>query len=117
LLVELNNLNDRKTGYQRIVGVPPVDGLVMPIRSFELPGSRDIAFASCLSAKSGARSERADQERPGKQGLRANRGAFYPTIELRYRNQNDKNREGVTGRFEEEAVEVALNFESVSWRL
>ena len=30
LLVELNNLNDRKTGYQRIVGVPPADGLVLP---------------------------------------------------------------------------------------
>ena len=108
LLVELNNLNDRKTGYQRIVGVPPADGLVMPIRSFELPGSRDIALRVAYQ-QSPVLGLNEQTKKARQAGLRANRGAFYPTIELRYRNQNDKNREGVTGRFEEEAVEVALN--------
>ena len=108
LLVELNNLNDRKTGYQRVVGVPPADGLELPSRSFEGPASRDIALRVAYQ-QSPVIDLNAETSRARQAGVKANRGAFYPTIELRYRNQNDTNREGVRGDFKEQAVEVALN--------
>jgi len=108
LLVELNNLNDQKTSYQRIVGVAPADNLVLPARTFDLPNNREtamrVAFQQSPLLDLNAQTSRARQA-----GLRANQGSFYPTIELRYRNQNDTNREGVRGNFQEEAVEVALN--------
>ena len=108
LLVELNNLNDRKTGFQRIVGVAPVDDLALPDRSFEVPGSRDTALRVAYQ-QSPIIDLNAETSRARRAGLKANRGAFYPRVDLRYRNQKDTNREGVQGDFDEEAIEVALN--------
>ena len=108
LLVELNNLNDVKTGFQRVVGVSPADGLARPQRDFELPGSREIALRIAYQ-QSPVLDLNEQTSRARKAGVQANRGGFYPTLELRYRNQKDSNREGVRGNFEEEAIEVALN--------
>ncbi len=108
LLVELNNLNDVKTGFQRVVGVSPADGLARPQRDFELPGSREIALRVAYQ-HSPVLDLNEQTSRARKAGVQANRGGFYPTLELRYRNQKDSNREGVRGNFEEEAIEVALN--------
>lgn len=108
LLVELNNLNDVKTGFQRVVGVSPADGLARPQRDFELPGSREIALRVAYQ-HSPVLDLNEQTSRARKAGVQANRGSFYPTLELRYRNQKDSNREGVRGNFEEEAIEVALN--------
>ena len=108
LLVELNNLNDVKTGFQRVVGVSPADGLARPQRDFELPGSREIALRIAYQ-QSPVLDLNEQTSRARKAGVQANRGSFYPTLELRYRNQKDSNREGVRGNFEEEAIEVALN--------
>ena len=38
------------------------------------------------------------------------RGAFFPRIDLRYRNEHSSNIEGVQGDFETEAVELVFNF-------
>lgn len=108
LLVELNNLNDLKTAYQRIVGVAPASTLELPQRNFELPGSREVALRVAYQ-QSPVIELNEQTSRARQAGLKANRGNFYPTLELRYRNQKDSNREGVRGDFQEEAVEVALN--------
>ena len=108
LLVELNNLNDVKTSFQRVVGVDPRDKLERPQRDFELPGSREIALRVAYQ-QSPVIDLNQQTSRARQAGVQANRGSFYPTLELRYRNQKDSNREGVRGNFEEEAVEVALN--------
>ncbi|MGB2239323.1 MAG: TolC family protein, partial [Pseudomonadales bacterium] len=94
LLVELNNLNDVKTGYQRVVGVAPRDGLERPKRDFELPGSREIALRVAYQ-QSPVIDLNEQTSRARQAGVQANRGSFYPTLELRYRNQKDSNREGV----------------------
>jgi len=44
LLVELNNLNDLKNLYQRLVGVSPADGLILPGGTLTLPTDRQIAL-------------------------------------------------------------------------
>ena len=44
LLVELNNLNDLKNLYQRLVGVSPADGLILPGGTLALPSDRHIAL-------------------------------------------------------------------------
>ena len=44
VLVEVNNLNDLKNLYQRLVGVAPADGLSLPASELALPVDRQIAL-------------------------------------------------------------------------
>lgn len=108
LLVEVNNLNDLKTRYQRTIGVAPADDLVFPETKLKLPVDRDIALDMAFQ-HSPLISLTAETSRARQQGMKANMGNFMPTFELRYRKQQDDNREGVIGRFEEEALEVAMS--------
>lgn len=108
LLVEVNNLNDLKTRYQRTVGVSPGDDLIFPEMKLKLPVDRDIALNMAFQ-HSPLISLTSETSRARQQGMKANMGSFMPTVELRYRNQQDDNRDGVIGRFEEEALEVAMS--------
>jgi len=108
LLVELNNLNDLKNLYQRLVGVPPADGLLMPERALSLPLDRQIALNLAYETNPFIEAQ-VETSRARQAGLRASRGRFFPTLNLQYRNSAEKNRDGVVGDFDEQALEVALN--------
>lgn len=108
LLVELNNLNDLKNLYQRLVGVSPADGLVVPERALSLPIDRQIALNLAFETNPFIEAQ-VETSRARQAGLRASRGRFFPTLNLQYRNSAEKNRDGVVGDFDEQALEVALS--------
>ena len=107
LLVEINNLNDLKNLYQRLVGMPPADGLQLPERELNLPADREIALNLAYESNPFLEAQ-VETSRARQAGLRASRGRFFPTLNLQYRNSTEKNRDGVLGNFDEQALEVAL---------
>ena len=108
LLVELNNLNDLKNLYQRLVGVSPADGLILPGSNLALPADRQIALNLAFEMNPFIEAQ-VETSRARQAGFRASRGRFFPTINLQYRNSAEKNRDGIAGNFDEQALEVALS--------
>ena len=108
LLVELNNLNDLKNLYQRLVGVSPADGLILPGGTLALPADRQIALNLAFEMNPFIEAQ-VETSRARQAGFRASRGRFFPTINLQYRNSAEKNRDGIAGNFDEQALEVALS--------
>ena len=108
LLVELNNLNDLKNHYQRLVGVSPADGLILPGGTLTLPIDRQIALNLAFEMNPFIEAQ-VETSRARQAGFRASRGRFFPTINLQYRNSAEKNRDGIAGNFDEQALEVALS--------
>ena len=108
LLVELNNLNDLKNLYQRLVGVSPADGLILPGGTLTLPSDRHIALNLAFEMNPFIEAQ-VETSRARQAGFRASRGRFFPTINLQYRNSAEKNRDGIAGNFDEQALEVALS--------
>lgn len=108
LLVELNNLNDLKNLYQRLVGVSPADGLILPGGTLTLPTDRQIALNLAFEMNPFIEAQ-VETSRARQAGFRASRGRFFPTINLQYRNSAEKNRDGIAGNFDEQALEVALS--------
>ena len=108
LLVELNNLNDLKNLYQRLVGVSPADGLILPGGTLALPSDRHIALNLAFEMNPFIEAQ-VETSRARQAGFRASRGRFFPTINLQYRNSAEKNRDGIAGNFDEQALEVALS--------
>ena len=108
LLVELNNLNDLKNLYQRLVGVSPADGLILPSGTLALPPDRQIALNLAFEMNPFIEAQ-VETSRARQAGFRASRGRFFPTINLQYRNSAEKNRDGIAGNFDEQALEVALS--------
>ena len=108
LLVELNNLNDLKNHYQRLVGVSPADGLILPGGTLTLPTDRQIALNLAFEMNPFIEAQ-VETSRARQAGFRASRGRFFPTINLQYRNSAEKNRDGIAGNFDEQALEVGLS--------
>jgi len=108
LLVELNNLNDLKNLYQRLVGVSPADGLILPGGTLTLPTDRQIALNLAFEMNPFIEAQ-VETSRARQAGFRASRGRFFPTINLQYRNSAEKNRDGIAGNFDEQALEVGLS--------
>ena len=108
LLVELNNLNDLKNLYQRLVGVSPADGLILPGGTLALPVDRQIALNLAFEMNPFIEAQ-VETSRARQAGFRASQGRFFPTINLQYRNAAEKNRDGIAGNFDEQALEVALS--------
>jgi len=108
LLVEVNNLNDLKNLYQRLVGVAPADGLSLPASELALPMERQIALNLAFEMNPFLEAQ-VETSRARQAGLRASKGRFFPTVNLQYRNSAEKNRDGVLGDFDEQALEVALS--------
>lgn len=110
LLTEVTNLHDTRTEFQRVVGTLPVDSLPMPsIPSGMIPALRDealnMAYQQSPEINSAIEDLRASQE-----SLNATRGPMYPRLDLRYRNEQETNTNGIRGDFDLQAVELVLTY-------
>ena len=107
VLVEVNNLNDVASVYQRLVGVPVAKRLAEPVSTLSLPTDRDTALALAFENNPFLNAQ-VETIHARLAGFRASKGRFAPSVSLRYRNTMDKNREGIVGSFDEQALEVVV---------
>ena len=111
VLTEATNLHDTEAELQRITGSQVVSQrLPLPLLPRELIGeSRDVVLRRALE-----QSPRVRQATEALLAVSADRdsarGAFFPRIDLRYRNEHSNNIEGIQGDFETEAIELVFNF-------
>jgi len=111
VLTEATNLHDTKAELQRITGERTgSDRLPLPILPPELVGgSRDEVLRNALDQS--PRVRQSTEEMLAVSSERdAARGLFFPRIDLRYRNEQSSNLEGLRGDFDTEAIELVFNF-------
>ena len=112
LLTEVSNLHDVSARFLRIVGDRPGESLA---------ALRDDVFKTALPADVSAALEQAYARNPGLKAAVANirsgqglvdsrRSAFQPRVDLRLRQNNDHNLDGVRGTTREGVAEIVLNF-------
>jgi adhesin transport system outer membrane protein len=108
-LSEVSNLHDVSARFQRLVGEEPSPALSpIPQLSGFLPARSDFLVNTIkknpdfLSAVATIRAFRADVE------LR--KSSYFPTVELRLRQEVERNRLGVNGSYRDRAVELVMNY-------
>ena len=107
VLVEVNNLNDVASVYQRLVGVPVAKRLTEPVSTLSLPTDRNTALGLAFENNPFLKAQ-VETIHARLAGFRASKGRFSPSVSFRYRNSMDKNREGIVGSFDEQALEVVV---------
>jgi adhesin transport system outer membrane protein len=110
LVTELQNLHDVQARFQRVIGGLPTDDLSMPaLPDTMIPELReaalDVAYSRSPVINAAVENLRASQE-----FLNARNAPFMPRIDLRYRNEVEHDTDGFTGTYDEEAIELVLNY-------
>lgn len=108
-LTDANNLHDVTARYNRLVGERPADKLAdVAGLDKQLPKDKDFVSTAVrnnpgfLAAVSGIRSSRAD--------AKVREASNLPTLELQARKSVDNNLDGVSGRTNNGALQVVLNY-------
>lgn len=110
LVTEVTNLHDVMMRFQRIVGDMPADALPLPeVPSGQIPELRETALNMAYQ-QSPVINSAIEHLRASQEALNATNAPFMPRLDLRYRNEVEHDTEGLEGRFEEEAVEVVINY-------
>ncbi|WP_123033454.1 TolC family outer membrane protein [Haliea alexandrii] len=110
LLTEMTNLHDVQTRFQRIVGNVPADSLSMPeIPSARIPELRETAL-NVAYEKSPEINAAIENLRAAQSNLNRTNAPFMPRVDFRYRNEIEHDTDGLDGRYDEEAVELVLNY-------
>jgi adhesin transport system outer membrane protein len=110
LLTEVTNLHDTRVEFQRVVGLMPAQALpdpAMPVAA--LPGSRAQALTAAYASNPTINSAIEDM-RAAREAQNATRGPMLPRFDLRYRNEQQSNAEGILGDTDLEAVEVVMSY-------
>ena len=110
LVTEIQNLHDVQARFQRVIGGLPDEELAMPtLPDTMIPEFReaalDVAFSRSPVINAAVENLRASQE-----ALNARNAPFMPRIDLRYRNEIEHDTDGFDGTYDEEAVELVLNY-------
>ncbi|MEQ9393777.1 TolC family outer membrane protein [Haliea sp.] len=110
LLTELTNLHDVQARFQRVVGDMPAPDLTMPtVPAGMIPELRtaalNVAYERSPEINAAIENLRATQAQ-----LNRSNAAFMPRVDLRYRNEVEHDTDGLDGRYDEEAVELVLNY-------
>jgi adhesin transport system outer membrane protein len=109
-LTDLSNLHDVSARFQRIVGEAPAAALA-PSQDLRtaLPKEGDIALATALkqnpgflAAVSNIRSARSDAE--------TRKANNYPKLELVAKQALDRDRDGISGTFQDRTIQLNLNY-------
>lgn len=111
VLTEATNLHDTLAELQRITGERVSSNrLPLPLLPPNLVGdSREEVLRQALD--NSPRVRQSTEEMLAVSAERdAARGPFFPRIDLRYRNQQSTNLEGLQGEFDTEAIELVFNF-------
>ncbi len=110
LLTEMTNLHDVQARFQRVVGDLPAENLQMPaIPSSMIPEMRsaalNLAYENSPEINAAIENLRASQA-----DLNRTNAPFMPRLDLRYRNEVEHDTDGLEGRYDEEAIELVLNY-------
>jgi outer membrane protein, adhesin transport system len=110
LVTETTNLRDVEVQFQRLVGSYPNANLTVPAvpaeRIPELRGAAlEVAYQNSPVINAAIENLRAAQE-----SLNLTNAPFMPRFDLRYRNQVEHDTDGIDGKFEEEAIEVVMQY-------
>ena len=111
VLTEATNLHDTLAELQRITGERvSSDRLPLPLLPPSLMGSsREEVLRRALD--NSPRVRQSTEEMLAVSAERdAARGPFFPRIDLRYRNEQSNNLDGLQGEFDTEAIELVFNF-------
>ena len=111
VLTEATNLHDTKAELQRITGERVTPGkLPLPLLPPELMGGTRSEVLR-IALQQSPRVRQSTEEMLAVSAERDSaRGPFFPRIDLRYRNEQSTNLEGLRGDFDTEAVELVFNF-------
>ncbi len=110
LLTEVTNLHDTRTEFQRVIGALPAESLPMPsIPSAMIPALRGAALSLAYQRNPEINSAIEDL-RASQESVNATRGPMFPRLDLRYRNEQETNTDGIMGDFDLQAVEVVLTY-------
>ncbi|MFU8765090.1 MAG: TolC family outer membrane protein [Haliea sp.] len=110
LLTEMTNLHDVQARFQRVVGDLPAENLEMPsIPSGMIPELRSAAL-NLAYEKSPEINAAIENLRASQADLNRTNAPFMPRVDLRYRNEVEHDTDGLDGRYDEEAVELVLNY-------
>ena len=110
LLTEITNLHDVSVRYQRVVGeIPPADMIEPEQLAKGLPPNPNAAVEEAIrispviaAAIEGIRAAQSD--------LSGRNAPFFPRLDLRARQDTDRNRDGILGTRRDSVIEVVLNY-------
>lgn len=110
LLTEVDNLHDVKVRFQRIVGSLPAENLQWPELPVErLPQDKEraltVAYAENPSINAAIEALNA-----AKAEVRQKNSPMLPRFDLRLRQELEHDRDGVDGRFDDQAVELVMSY-------
>jgi adhesin transport system outer membrane protein len=110
LLTEVTNLHDVTVRFQRLTGRLPaetLDAVVLPTEfiSSDKQAALNRAYVTSPVINSAIENLRAAQSE-----VKVATAAYMPKFDLRLRKQLDHNTEGVTGRYDEEAIELVMTY-------
>lgn len=110
LVTETTNLRDVEVQFQRLVGSKPNANLEVPaVPAGQIPELRgaalEVAYQNSPVINAAIENLRAAQE-----SLNLTNAPFMPRFDLRYRNQVEHDTDGIDGKFEEEAIEVVMQY-------
>ena len=110
LVIEVANLNDVLTRFQRLVGAYPGANLAVPaVPEGEIPELRgaalEIAYQRSPVINAAIENLRAAQE-----ALNLTNAPMMPRFDVRYRNEVEHDTDGIDGRFNTEAVELVMTY-------
>lgn len=110
LVTEIANLNDVTIRFERLVGVTPGGNLAVPeLPADNIPEMRaaalEIAYQNSPVINAAIENLRSSQE-----ALNLTNAPMMPRFDLRYRNEVEHDTDGISGRFDEEAIEVVMTY-------
>ncbi|MBZ0067925.1 MAG: TolC family outer membrane protein [Thiobacillus sp.] len=110
LLTEASNLNDVSARYQRIVGELPPDELVMPeLLKQGIPATTEEALKQAYQGNP-AFNASIENVRAAQADAHGRQSGFLPRVNLRASKDIAFNDSGVSGRSDDQIVEVVLNY-------
>lgn len=112
LLTELSNLHDVSTRYLRIVGERPAgttEAMPMDFKFATLPAKAEDAVRTALG-NSPSLSAAMENYKAGTAAVETRKAAYFPRVDLRYRESWDKNLQGDRGQTRGSALELVVNY-------
>lgn len=110
LLTEMTNLHDVQARFQRITGFMPAAQLAQPSMPVGLiPQSREGALNAAYQ-RSPEINAAIENLRSAQSALNAKNAPMYPRLDLRFREELEHDTDGISGQYDESAVELVLTY-------
>lgn len=110
LLTEMTNLHDVSTRFYRLVGLFPADNIqAVDITKSLIPANRTEALEQAFSSNPQLNAS-IENIRASQAETRVRNSPMMPRFDLRFRKQIDDNDRGISGQYDEEAIELVMTY-------